>query len=111
MSEIEIGEYVRTVEGYIDIFKDINDEKNIARCEKNKYWLNSIIKHSKNIIDLIKKGDYVNGYEVEDIYFIGNKKVLALNGDFTNSKCFECSEIKTIVTKEQFKNIEYKVCE
>lgn len=110
MSNIEIGEYVRTVEGYIDIFKEVNDETNIARCKKNKYWLNSIIKHSKNIIDLIEIGDYVNGDEAIDKYlFAGEKPVLETNGNSTNCKCLCNEDIKIIVTKEQMENISYKV--
>lgn len=81
---------------------------------------------SFNIIDLIKKGDYVNGVEVIEIYEKGttfkessmysfkektievandNYETIPLEALFTNK------EIKTIVTKEQFKQMSYKVGE
>lgn len=69
-----------------------------------------ILKHSPNIIDLIEVGDYVNGHKV-----IMNKKD---SKEFYKSKddfvtcvnyTFEEDEIKTIATKEQMQNIEYRV--
>ena len=113
--KIEVGEYVRTNEGKIFLFGgyfkagDINsmtDIKGFLYGNQNKCCK----KHSKNIIDLIEQGDYVNGYEVLDKYlFNGEKPVLETNGEETNCKCLCDSDIKTIVTKEQFKSVEYKI--
>ena len=110
---IEVGEYVRTKQG--KIAKLIEIDKN------NYYWFDNwiykesgiphqgfriedierieILKHSKNIIDLIEVGDIVNnGY----IYEIGNtedgyKWVHNLNGLLLFEK-----DIKTILTHEQY---------
>lgn len=123
--KIEVGEYVRTKTGNItkiisvkdsvvwsDDFIDIHCRYNEGIIEKT-----DIIKHSKNIIDLIEAGDYVNGYKVIDKFidpFIKEKKIRV---DFINRNWQgDCSDetynnenINSIVTKEQYKQIEYIV--
>ena len=63
-------------------------------------------KHSKNIIDLIKVGDYVNGHLV---YRIDNNITIWLETK-TNTYCgiYE-KDIKSIVTKEMMASVEYRV--
>lgn len=63
-----------------------------------------IIKSSPNIIDLIEIGDYVNGEKVTSIQdnWLGFG-----NYDYYRQEY----EIKSIVTKEQFSQMEYKVGE
>ena len=62
-----------------------------------------IVNHSKNIIDLIEVDDYVNGSRVDSIE----------DGFITTEFCENLSvtrldyEIKSIVTKEQYKSVEY----
>lgn len=63
-----------------------------------------IIKSSPNIIDLIEVGDYVNGNKVDAK---GNKYVIFYDGD-GDIEVFE-NDIKSIVTKEQFKEMEYRL--
>ena len=63
-----------------------------------------------NIIDLIQCGDYVNGKEViMDLQ--KSKEWYKSKDDFITCKdyTFEENEIKTVVTKEQFESISYKV--
>lgn len=110
MEEIKVGEYVRTRKGKIDIFSKIDDEELMAICEKNKYWLSEITKHKEKLIDLIEVGDYVNGARVGDIDIDNDEE------EGTGEKYLWCNEraifeedIKTVITKEQFKNMEYKV--
>jgi len=68
---------------------------------------------SENLIDLIEVGDYVNGVEVVDL-------ADGIHLEFANDVSFvdvglctymdgHIEGIETIVTKEQFKNIEYIV--
>lgn len=67
-----------------------------------------ILKHSKNIIDLIEEGDYVNGEKV-----IGKGALSCIPqyyDDETNDIVY-FDEIKSIVTKEMFSSVEYKVSE
>ena len=63
-----------------------------------------IIKSSPNIIDLIEVGDYVNGERVINI--IKKYKYLeASDEEFVIDE----KDIKSIVTKEQFKEMEYRI--
>lgn len=61
--EIEVGEYVRTRNGKIRKVKDtvaqyyITDRLNIL--DNNQFEKEDIVKHSKNIIDLIEETDIV----------------------------------------------------
>ena len=71
-----------------------------------------IVNHSKNIIDLIEVDDYVNGKRVFATYNRINdneeKVVLAENYDeWTDDGIIANKDIKSIVTKEQYKSVEY----
>lgn len=103
MEEIKVGDYVRTRSGKIDIFKEKDENYLFARCEKNTYWIPDIVKHSKNIIDLIEIGDYVNGYRV---YKITNNCIYCVGKAIQNKFSIN---IKTILTKEQIEQNSYKV--
>ena len=87
----------------------------------NGEYEENIIKSSPNIIDLIEVGDYVNSKRVEwigyDLYKenkdktltgIGEKRILF--NEFTKDSVRK-NGIKTIVTREQFSQMEYKVGE
>lgn len=110
-NEIKVGEYVRFRNGNIDKVTHIEEDT-------NKMWFDntsgrktiiSIVKHSKNIIDLIEVGDYVNGEKVYERF----ESKLYLEGDtgeiFIMSDGTPDEDIETIVTKEQFESISYKV--
>ena len=117
--EIKIGEYVRTKDGIIDkIFKfdeilnEYWSEKGLVIDPENKIGthLKDILKHSFNIIDLIEVGDFVNENEVIDKYlFNGEIPVLETTGDETNAKCMCESDIRTILTHEQYERNCYKI--
>ena len=124
---MKVEEYIRTKDGIID--KVIIEYKGKCAsptcnckhvsCEKNYYDEDKIIKSSPNIIDLIEVGDYVNGHRVNYI----NKgrehfNISFGNEDFNlkskfNSDIYWLSkeDIKSIVTKEQFSQMEYKIGE
>ncbi len=111
MSEIEVGEYIRTEKGLIAKTIGFDDDNNflldnqqiITKIESKK------IKHSKNIIDLIEVGDYVNGKYVYDVFENANReKVIKI--DCMRGYLYQY-EIKSIITKEQIAQIEYKVGE
>ena len=55
MEEIEVGEYVRTKNGQIDIFERTDENYMFARCKNKTYWKIDIVKHSKNKIDLVEE--------------------------------------------------------
>ena len=112
---LEVGMYVRTKKGIFQIRnKDvfIEDKKQYIGVN-GRYTcidIETIIKASHNIIDLIEIGDYVNGYKIVGIdiddfdEYSTNKKYIVGGG----KEMFE-EEIETIVTKEQFEAMQYEV--
>lgn len=116
--EIEVGDFVRTKQGKI--------AKLIEVSKNNYYWFDNwiykesgiphqgfriedterigIVKHSKNIIDLIEVGDYVNG-----------ERILDITGDYIHTnetdhnRFYLAKHIKTILTKELYKASCYTV--
>lgn len=122
--EIEVGEYGRTNKGKIFIFAWLENSDGKRYTNKvllgngkifeNKFYYfddgEEIVKHSKNIIDLIVKGDYVNGQKVIDVIdgFVNGTMEIELSN---HRKIYRThiEDIKSIVTKEQFESIEYKV--
>lgn len=73
-----------------------------------------IVKSSHNIIDIIEVGDYVNGYKVS---FKGNDYQPFVQCDYpvqegtTNHYRFYEKAIYSIVTKEQFESMSYRIGE
>ena len=119
---MKVGDYVRTKYGISKIISNPNENKfNIDIFKKDGITLHcirqrDIIKLSPNIIDLIEVGDYVNGYLVtavskdvygETIVFVG-QKLIEEAGYY---RSYYSKDIKTIVTKEQFSQMEYRIGE
>lgn len=93
MSKIEINEYVRTGDGKIyEHIKDGNDYYYSGPTYFENY-LEDIVKHSKQLIDLIEVGDFVNGHRI----------FCKIHGEIGEK------DIKTILTKEQYMANCYKV--
>lgn len=123
--EIKVGDYVRLdrCQGInkIDEYDEYTNEYILEDIIGDEYgdetWIlnkEDIIKISSDIIDLIEIGDYVNGYLVtlisKDAYgrplvFVGQRYVEE-NGFY---RSYYNQEIKSIVTKEQFNQMEYKI--
>ena len=136
VDKIEQGEWLRTNTGEIGkVFK-----VELAKEEREKYpnnpykgyWRDKYVtdvrrgyctrqvikKHSKNIIDLIEVGDYVNGMLVVSVTEIIlddksiKEKIVFVNRDENCTlKPLQISneDIKTIVTKEKFASMEYRL--
>lgn len=115
--ELRVNDYVRTKD-YQNIRSRIGK---IIRQDGKYYYLDidedtqmvwekdTILKSSPNIIDLIEVGDYVNGYLVieKDI----NNELRYIDLKDRNMKYVKYLDIKSIVTKEQFSCMEYKIGE
>ena len=113
MKEIKVGEYGRTNKGKIFIFAWLENSDGKRYTNKvllgngkifeNKFYYfddgEEIVKHSKNIIDLIEVGDYVNGKLIHKIDKGKNYCYLY----YGNCKTFVDYQIKTILTKELYK--------
>ena len=54
-NKIEVGEYVRTKNGQIDIFEGTDENYMFARCKNKTYWKLDIVKHSKNKVELVEE--------------------------------------------------------
>lgn len=112
--EIEVGEYVRTRAGHF--YKVTKIDKNglvywnKIQCGWSIEQLKDIVlKHSKNIIELIEEGDYTNGYYTRKIANYNNELCVF---DLNIMQWIPLTEIDvfySIVTHEQFESIEYKV--
>lgn len=118
MSEIEVGEYVKTKDGIIDkvIIKyngkcnNPNCDKKHISCKYNYYNEKDIVKHSKNILDLIEVGDFVNGHKIV-MDLPTSKKHYDAKDNFVTAVgyTFEEDEIETILTKEQYNQNCYRL--
>lgn len=103
MGEIEVNEYVRTKNGKIDKVINSNFYMSIyVESEKGLYLIENIVKHSKQLIDLIEVGDYVNGEKIVEIDACKDWI------DIGSEVLFE-RDIQTILTKEQYIANCYKV--
>lgn len=120
MEKIDVGEYVRTNKGnigqVIGIFNGHCQAKYHIQFQgkvkvKRQYLsTHTIIKHSKQLIDLIEEGDIVNGMEVLDIYKsrdLWEPIEIRVDSRYTNFILAE--DIKIILTKEQFEANCYKI--
>ena len=68
-------------------------------------------KASHNIIDLIEVGDYVNGHLIKAVYLDGVTKYIKLDNAYENGEGTRTysEDIKSIVTKEMYSSVEYRV--
>ena len=134
--KLEVGDYVRTNKGLIAKYIGYEkDEENIGyseyRFDGKIYWFyeyyndcvyeedfqewfkEKVVKVSHDITDLIEAGDYVNGYKV----LSGGEKHFdyILTWDDVENHYMKIPllsvDIKSIVTKEQFESMSYKVGE
>lgn len=129
--KLEVGMYIRFKDKngvqYIRKIVDLPEDTRYGaiRIDKDSHnvkWVSkkNVLKVSENIIDLIEVGDYVNGERVialrKDIperYIHMNSKdnFIFVEYDLANNWYYgiDTDKIKTIVTKEQFENMAYKI--
>ena len=113
--KLKVGMYVRTKNGMIakiiskeDVSGSLHREEIVFILDNgNRLALHSkkVIKASHNIIDLIQVGDYVNGYKVA--YTL--ETLLGFEDGQDGDWYMSNENIKSIVTKEQFESMIYKV--
>ena len=113
--KLKAGMYVRTDKGRIgkvltdpyEFKDDYNEDIEFNDGVEDSYYMfDDIIKASHNIIDLIEEGDYVNGGQVRE----KTKKYIRISGGKSLWEYLEKEEdIKSIVTKEQFESMSYKL--
>ena len=119
--KLEVGMYVRIKWG--NGLQTISQCKNIVNMGDTQYakedfyihtdhsgeviYKTMIVKSSFDIIDILEVGDYVNGYYVEDVLktFVN----VAVGSNYFQSPTIYEKDIKSIVTKEQFSSMEYRL--
>ena len=114
---IEVNEYVRTKDGKIDKVINSNFYMSIyVECEKGLYLIENIVKHRKELIDLVEIGDIVNGHVVTNILDFKNSKKIEkmLYTEYAypvlgKKNYIYATEVKTILTKEIYMANCYKV--
>ena len=115
---IEVNEYVRTKDGISKVIENVDKyvtEKQIcvdfiSGMYHQVISKHNVAKHSKQLIDLIEVGDYVNGIKVLDIHIprdIWEPIEIRVDSRYTNFILAE--DIKTILTKEIYMANCYKV--
>lgn len=110
---IEAGEYVRTKNGKIDkvVSNNCYMEKYI-KAEKDFIFCNSIVKHSKQLIDLIEIGDILELSEYVD-YFKKSEKIgisdIDMLSDIKQAIRDKKIEVLSVLTKERYRANRYKV--
>lgn len=130
MNDIEVGEFVRikhelnqTIIAKITEFIGIDPNyKNMAMykidriahhgssCYPTKeIYEEDIIKHSKNIIDVLEVGDFVNGKEIKRINDYEDFKRADFNLDYDDCDAVYNENIKSILTHEQYEANSYKL--
>ena len=113
--KIEVNEYVRFNNG--EIGKVIDIKENPSRIVYSEYGeiglISDIVKHSKQLIDLIEVGDIVNGYRVENVINDGlcpSAKCIDIDSSKDSSECTLWEDdIQTILTRESYMANCYKV--
>ena len=128
--KLEIGKFIRTPYGIrkiVNITKDDGYGKPKVRVIELDRHLNTpykfdyifytdenVIKKCKtsyNIIDILEVGDYVNGYPIYEIVEYEDDTRAIVTANDNKSIIWKKQDIKSIVTKQQFENMEYRIGE
>lgn len=124
---MKVGDYVRFYDGsWTEIGQIVGEVEDshlkVVKCRDGYYDLDGFIKSSPNIMDLIEEGDILKVNDFKDVYTIyevemfknpyTNEKYLGIRNDIDKrpKRLYEIPLVNlSIVTKEQFKSIEYEV--
>ena len=113
---IEVNEYVRTNSGLIFKVNEITyDEEYKDYLYKESFllvdWKENIVKHSKQLIDLIEVGDIVEDeYNKYEVAFVKDDKIYCNDYNLDDSLItLREQDIKAILTKEIYMANCYKV--
>ena len=118
--KLEVGQFVRFKDKrnitYIRKIREIPQDNRYASIYLDKeanyskgLSLKNIIKASYNIIDILEKGDYINGLQVNKI--VDGKPIHEDYNDPFYSFGWENDDIKTVITHEQMEQMSYKIKE
>ncbi len=105
-----IAKCVKNVNNYYSFDNELDSYGTmiIENGNVNDEYFFKNFKSSYNIIDLIEVGDYVNGFLVKEV----RREIIGLGVIiFDNGISIWEQNIRSIVTKEQFESMSYKVGE
>lgn len=116
--KLEVGMYVRLqndaeniviINRIANVFETTILTENDGSIYQGEYTKENVVKASYNIIDILEVGDYVNGLKVIDIV----ENDIYISDYYAESYIgiVKVKDIKSIVTKEQFEQMAYKVGE
>ena len=111
--ELKENMYIRTKGGYIDKILKLNESYVKGVSQKDDFYaydIDNIVKASYSIIDILEVGDYVNGSPI-CLFKTDEKDRIWIYTDSNYKYGYLENEIKSIVTKEQFEQMAYKVGE
>lgn len=121
--KLKVGQFARLKSGYICKIININDfrETNMKYGVEANYLKDvmfigddDVVKASYNIIDILKVGDYINGFEILRIDKECNLYPKTLKCQYSNNiDYFDIfnEDIKSVITHEQMEQMAYKVGE
>jgi len=124
MEEIELNEYIRTIDGEIHKVIEIKENRYITNFDDYFYYRydnnmggfkSDIVKHSKKLIDLVEVGDILKIKISEEwVEKQDTIKFVVVGQTYTITEIKECLEnglfkIIQILTKEQMETNCYKV--
>lgn len=114
--EIQNGEYIRTKDGYIGkVTRFTTSDICYVKFYDNEEWKTDIeeagiVKHSFNIAEILEEDDYVNGMRVSYVRFPNDPyeptEIYVLD---KHINFIFASDIKSVVTHEQMKAMEYVI--
>ena len=113
--KLEVGMYVRLQNDVEDIviinkienvFETTILTENDGSIYQGVYTKENVIKASYNIIDILEKGDYVNGVEVINI---DDEWITMSDMQVPILKSIANGMIKSVITHEQMEQMAYKV--
>lgn len=122
LEDLKVGQYVRFKDKrnitYIRNIREIPQDNRYASIYLDKeanyskgLSLKNIIKASFDVIDILEVGDYVNGYPIYEIVEYEDNTRAIVIGDDNKSIIWKKQDIEDVITKEQFKQMKYRIGE
>lgn len=122
IEDLKVGQYVRFKDKrnitYIRNIREIPQDNRYASIYLDKeanyskgLSLKNIIKASFDVIDILEVGDYVNGYPIYEIVEYEDNTRAIVIGDDNKSIIWKKQDIEDVITKEQFKQMKYRIGE
>lgn len=107
--KLEVGMYIRTKYGIITKIIDNRDNVIIKTDDYTTHLRSEVIKASNNVIDLIEVGDIITYEFPTGLGILKYENVTVLENLLDILKNSDEYTILSIVTKEQFESMSYKV--